>query len=543
MKKFLLFSVCLFTGLALGAAQLPDNMYFRAMKDEMDRSLAKLRVKGSPKPYYVAYQLTEGHAYCASASLGALHTDSQMPATDSLSALAVVATGTPQNDSMGFKDASSEYAPVHAYSVPKSYWGIRHQLWDITNEGFNAASEVYEKKQTYKRQKHITEERTDFARAPQASFVEPIVPFPAAPTEQMEEWVKTLSAQGKEVPYMEDFSVRICLQQQDLYYLNSDGGHYQYTLPASWVQVQAKFRNQQGYEETLTDRQPLPADFTLDPAALQEQTRRVLRRAEQIFTAKKGEPYLGPVLLMPQPAAVFIKQHLVKNVSNLTPLLPDPDVTAGSLRNKTDLRVMSNSVEVYDKPQLRQYKGLPLAGFAPVDDEGVLAQDLTLVASGKFKQLPQSRRSNGKGQKSNGHARMSFFTLPREALTNVFVKAKNPLSQEALEEKLLQRCRELELDYCYVVWDVSSGLTDVNLAERLYTKDGRREAVFGMKTDELGPRALRDILAAGQEEAVVPTRDVGWRNISLITPALLVDEVELIPTEKQPDRKPFVSKP
>ena len=47
-------------------------------------------------------------------------------------------------------------------------------------------------------------------------------------------------------------------------------------------------------------------------------------------------------------------------------------------------------------------------------------------------------------------------------------------------------------------------------------------------------RALRDILAAGDESDV-------YSNV--ITPALLVDEIELLPSDRRPDRKPFIARP
>ncbi len=546
MKKIFLLAVAALCWLPLQAANLPDNIYFRAMKDEMDRSLSKLRVEGSPKPYYLAYQLGFDHYYCTDASLGEL-TDGKDAVADTLSATAVVAAGTPQNDSMGFRNDRFSYAPQKRYAIPNSYWGIRHALWSLTDDGYIEAADSYEKKQTYKRQKNITDKQPDFTRAKQTSFVEPVSPFPVVSATQMQQLAKTLSAKGKAVDYLEDFSVRICLSQQDIYYLNSDGGHYQFTRPDSFVLVQADLRNREGYKETISRRITLPADHSLDPADLQAETNQVLQAAQQLFEAQKPEPYLGPVLLTPRGAADFLNELLVKNVRNVRPLFSsqeENDDSAGSFRTKTGMRVMSNVADVYDKPLLRHYKGKPLAGFMPVDDEGVAPEELTVVSAGRLQQLPRSRRPAADKQPSNGHARMSFATLPREALSNVVVQPKNPLSKEQMEQKLLQRCRELELEYCYILQEFPHEDTKtVNLAERIYTRDGRREPVFGLKIAEPSTRSLRDILAAGQEDTVTTFSDPEYRSYSLIAPSLLVDEIEILPDDKKPDRRPFVSKP
>ncbi len=544
-KLFWLFAVGLCV-LPAAADELPNNIYFQAMQDEMTRSLSKLRVKGSPKPYYLAYQLNYDHVYCAGASLGELN-EGKDSVSHVLSASVAVAAGNGQNDSMGFMNDRFSYMPERGYDVPNSYWGIRHVLWSLTDDGYVKAADSYEKKQTYKRQKNMIEQYPDFSKAPQASFVEPIAGFPKPPAEQMQQWVKTLSAQGKEVPYLENFSVRICFSQRDNYYLNSAGGHYQFSSPKSWLSVAANLRNREGYKEIISRNIPLPEDHSLIPAELQKQTDQVLQSARQLFEAQKPEPYLGPVLLTPRAAADFLNELLVQNVRNVTPLLSflfENDPSAGSFRNKAGMRIMSNVADIYDKPLLRRYKGLPLGGFMPVDDEGVKAQNLTVVSAGRLQQLPLSRRSGGTGQNSNGHARMSFSTLPREALSNIVVQPKNPLSSEEMEQKLLDRCRELELEYCYILQEFpQEKRPTVNLAERIYTKDGHREPVFGIKIGEKTTRSLRDILAAGQEDTVTSFQDPESREYALIAPSLLVDEIEIVPDDKKPDRKPFTPKP
>ena len=549
MKKIFLFCLLVCSHLALGAAQLPDNVYFRAMKDEMDRSLKKLRVQNGPKPYYLAYQLEDVNVLCERASFGQLEAGPSTP-YHHLLGYAVLSAGTPKNDSMGFTEEATRYTPSSQYAIAKSYWGIRRALWTMTDNSYLDAAEMYEKKQAYKRQKNITDNLPDFTRAPQASFVEEIPPFPALPRKQMQEWVQALSALGEDVPYLEDSSAALCVMQKDYYYLNSDGGFYQYSLPSVYAILSAQMRNQAGYRDELWREIYLPQDWQNQKQYVQEQAARLLQDAQRLYEAQKPEPYLGPVLLSPAASAEFINRLLVKNVRNVKPLLSskrENDPTAGSFRDKTGMRVMSNVVEVYDKPLLREYKGIPLAGFKPVDDEGVQAQDLTVVSGGKLHQLPLSRRPASQGSSSNGHARMNHFTQPREALTNVFVQAKTPLTAQEMEAKLLARCRELELDYCYILKEFPSGQTGaenvVNLAERIYTQDGRREPVFGLKISELSTRSLRDILAAGEDGEVSFLQDPESRTYSVVAPSLLVDEIEILPSDEKADRKPFVPKP
>ena len=92
---------------------------------------------------------------------------------------------------------------------------------------------------------------------------------------------------------------------------------------------------------------------------------------------------------------------------------------------------------------------------------------------------------------------------------------------------MLARCRELELEYCYIAHDDS-------LFERIDMKSGKREFVLGLDMTYSAKRALRDILAAGD--------DFNLEN-GVIVPSLLVDEVELEPKEMIPERKPLIPRP
>ena len=78
------------------------------------------------------------------------------------------------------------------------------------------------------------------------------------------------------------------------------------------------------------------------------------------------------------------------------------------------------------------------------------------------------------------------------------------------------------------------------MMERIYTSDGHKELVMGLEIETtFSPRLLRDIRAAGDESSVLNTK----QNISIVTPALLLEEMELVPTDKKPERPPLVPKP
>ena len=548
MKKyFFLLLICL--AWPLGAAQLPDNMYFRAMNDEMRRTQKQLRVKGSPKPYFTAYKVIASSSQNFSAQFGAPYAVREEPQT-LLEAAVYTYAGDAKNNSSGFVNNAYYYRPASASSVPASYEGLRRMLWRLTDSAYVAAGDSYEKKMAYKRQKNLTDDLPDFSKSPKASYVEEIMPFPKADAAQYQQLVNELSALGKRLPYLENFGASLRLAQQDIYFLDSEGDFYQYSQPSCALILSSSLRNKDGYQESLTDNIPLECGQTPDTAELRAETEEFLTRLQDIYQAKKAEPYLGPVLLEPKAAGGFFNQLFIRNANNSKPLLSaqaETDGTAGQFKDKLGMRVISHLLDVYDRPQLREYKGRSLPAFTPLDDEGVPAQELQLVQSGKLLALP-TVRSLIEGQKqSNGHARMSGWIYPRAALTHVFFIPKTSLTQEELEQKLLDRCRELGLEYGYIFPRfpvINGGKGEGSFAWRIYTADGRKEPVYGLRLEGITTRSLRDVLAAGADEEVsVFTDSSTMLPFAVVAPSVLVDEIEILPTQRKPDRAPFVPLP
>lgn len=548
MKNLFLCVFCFFA-YSLCAAPLPDNVYFRAMQDEMARTKKELRVKGSAKPFFIAYKLIEQNSQSFKASFGAPYASDPQPKT-SLRALVYLYSGDAKDNSSGFYNDAYYYFPVKTFQVPSSYEGIRRALWNGTDLFYARDAATYEKKMAYKRQKNITDGLPDFTKAPQGVFVEEIPAFEGAGAQEYQKVADELSALGKQLPYAELFLVSLNLGRQDFYFLDSEGDFYQYSLPTASLRLRVNLRTREGYKETLTQRIALESGKPLDRADLLQKTQAFAARAEQMYHAKKAEPYLGPVLLEPEAAGGFFNQLFVRGARYSKPLLfeqSETDPTAGQFKDKLGMRVMSHLFDVYDRPRLRQYQGQPLAAFMPVDDEGVPAQDLQLVQSGKLTALP-STRSPIPGQKqSNGRARMTEWMLPRAGLTQVFFEPKNPSAPAEMENKLLKRCRELELEYCYIFPrfpSIRDGQGELNFAERIYTSDGRKEPVYGLRLEGVTARSLRDVLAAGDDaQASYFTDPETDMVVSVVAPSVIVDELEILPTQRKPDRKPFVAHP
>ena len=356
----------------------------------------------------------------------------------------------------------------------------------------------------------------------------------------MQDFAKALSAKGKNLRDVYDFYVELSPEQAERYFLNNLGGQVRYGWAAVTATWKALFRTQTGYNLQLERQVIFDASSDWQPR-LEKAIDEFIVHLQKMQSAQTAEAYIGPVLLMPAAAAQMWERTFVKNMIEFSPLVASDgtETSGGSFKDKIGLRVVSAEVDVYDKPFLREYNGWRLKGFTIRDDEGVTPKELTLIKDGYLREIPTSSRPFKKGIQSNGHGR-SLQEFPRETLTNMVVVPHHPLSQEALESRLLEMCRAQELAYCYIIHDLSEDILERDMMERIYTSDGHKEPVMGLEIETtFSPRLLRDIRAAGDESSVLNTK----QNISIVTPALLLEEMELVPTDKKPERPPLVPKP
>lgn len=538
MKRFLIL-ILLFCAGMMAAESLPDNMYFRAMNDEMQRSKKKLHIAGQPGPLYIAYRIKEEPFQRFAADLGVLKPCHKPQWNNEKPSVSVyIYSGDKQNNSSGYEP---KQAKVYiAEKVAKgSYDSVREKLWQLSDEEYVASSKMAEEKAAIKRDKQMQEMEAEFSQAPKAHFVEPIKPFVPRDPEVYSNLVKELSAEGKEYPYIEMYTVAIVFGDVDTYFLDSEGNFYQLQQPDNLLNLRVQLRNKDGYKLNYRAVYSLPADETKLADFARQKSAEFLHHAALRYKAQKADFYAGPVLLMPKAAANFLGTLLGGNIIRTKAVLtPSGYDKKNQLVHKLGHRIMSPILEVFDRPLQRQFKGFALSGFMPVDAEGVAAKELHIVEGGKLKEIP-TVRSLLKGQKySNGHARRINDNYPAAWVSNLFFEPKHPLSQTQLEEKLLELCREQELEYCYI-WHENDGV--YGLAEKIYTKDGHREPVYGFAPQIFSKemRPLRDIVAAADQLEINEYEG----NRSIINPAILVRDMEFLPIEEQPERKPFVPMP
>lgn len=542
MRKGLFLILCLLSSLAWAQT----DVYFKAMQDEMSRTQKQLFLKEAPKPYFISYHLFNNAGEVYQAVLGELVNTSNDPDfKGGLTGQVHMVVGDKKENSNGFLHSYYFYAPNQGFNLGNGYDALRLGFWGLSDLEYREMLEIYSQKEAFKRQKKMEDTSADFAPAKQGVFVEEEKHWDKMTPEEYEELVKALSNEATKYPHLESASAQIIVLPFSQWYLNNQGGKMSLSFLWQEVSFTARLRNKDGFKQTAVEQLKFVDVAQLPKEELMQKADQFYKKVNDSYAAQKAEPYIGPVVFAPAAAWKLIDLLFVSNISNTKPLLQmeGEDPTAGGFKDKIGQRVFAKPFIIEDKPLLREYKGTVLGGFLPVDAEGVPGENLLLVKNGKLLDLPFSRSLTQGRKKSNGHARMSSQQRPRAGITNLFITPQETFTRQELEQKLLDRCRELDLEYGYIVESMSRGKEPVPVLTRIYVKDGRKEPIYGAKIVGLTTRSLRDILTAGDDETVFNNYSASRPRHSITVPSLLVDEIELTPTDKHPDRKPFVSKP
>jgi hypothetical protein len=544
----------------------PDDVPLRAMRDELARSMERLRLQEMERPYFLAYRVEDRDALDVTASLGSL-TSVEPKRSRQLSV--ELRVGGYDLDSSGFFSPRSFRGPGAARRGPldDSYQELRRQLWLATDAQYRQALEDLSAKRAALKASRRTAEPPDFGR--EAPRVEAgAVARTEARREDLEGLARELSGVFLAWPAVQRSSVHIEAGDVVTRFVNSEGGAFTRWTPTVRLRIEAETRAEDGlpvadvFEVTVRRAAELPPRQQLVAEA-----RKLGERILAIRAAPSLERYNGPVLFEGEAAPELFAQQLASGlIAVRQPVSDDPSVEAsfgqlaaflgGSLQEKLGGRILPEFLGVVDAPQRGEHQGAPLLGGWPVDDDGVLPRETVLVDHGKLKTLLTTRVPVRSLRASTGSHRG-----PGPAPSNLIVTSERGVAAAQLRRELLKRAAERGLDFAIVVRRVGGG-TGGSLA-RLYEArmggrgsagaaamaevfrvraDGSEERLRGVELAELSTASFKEIVAAGDAPAVYTGQFVsgmlgmfgggwGWGSsppiFSCVAPALLFDEVSL----------------
>jgi len=193
-----------------------------------------------------------------------------------------------------------------------------------------------------------------------------------------------------------------------------------------------------------------------------------------------------------------------------------------------------------DDPGMKTYAGKGLVGAYAVDDDGVQAQAVKLVTDGKLVGYLLGREPVRDFPQSNGHGRAGITGAARPSIGVLKISAKDGVSDEELNKKLLDMAKDRELKNVYFVQTLGGEMTP-RLLYRV-SPDGKRELVRGAALDDLDQRALRSSVEAAGKDLFVANY-FGDVPMTVMAPALLLSDVTVKRANEKNDKLPFYPPP
>ncbi|HEV2618855.1 MAG TPA: metallopeptidase TldD-related protein, partial [Acidobacteriaceae bacterium] len=252
-----------------------------------------------------------------------------------------------------------------------------------------------------------------------------------------------------------------------------------------------------------------------------------------------SDDYHGPVLFSGDAAADILNALFIPNIESKRPDMGTTARTQGDYSSSLHARVLPDFLSVTDDPLTATFAGQALLGAYTIDDEGVPAQTVPIVTSGKLQNYLTGRTPIRDFAESNGHGRAPLGQAAHAQQGVTIFKSSTPLSPEKMNAHLIAMAKEQNRDV-YAVETLGGPLAPRLLY--LVHPDGTRQLVRGAVFDELDTRSLRsDIIAAGDDAHIanslnsVPT--------TTIAPSLLFDDIEVKRATEEQQKLPYYPPP
>ena len=512
---------------------------FKAMTDELQRSVSELQFKDLEKPYFIQYVVLDQERYRASATFGAL-TASDLSRARYVQAQ--VRVGDYDFDNSEFVTGSGfqgqpQAGVTNQTIIDNDYDGIRHSLWLVTDSAYKQAVEQLARKRAFVQNKTRGDQIPDFSKENPVTVVgnrRGLEIDRSYWEKQVREW----SAVFKEFPDVQDSSVAFEAQLIHRYLANNEGT--QTLQPSMLVSVEISAGGEAADGMRLRHWVPFNTG-SLDQLPKAQDVTNAIRQVAADLSKLRSAPvldvdYSGPVLFAGQASAEMFARVLAPQLSGQRLPLSEQQQSQTSrseLVDRLNRPVLPRFLSVFDDPTTQRVGGQELLGHYQVDDQGVPARRVSLIEQGVLKNLLMSRRPGKDMPQSNGHGRSGVPGRETAQIGNLFIQANEGKSYEELKQQLIKMCQEENLPYGIIVKAlVSDGRSPVGmpvLTFKLYVNDGREELIRGAVAQSIPVRSLRQIEGVGND-AFVANRLAGSNELptptSIVAPSVLLEEVE-----------------
>jgi len=525
------------------------------MQQELQRTVAAYS-KADPPAYFVAYTVTDEENINVSGSNGAL-----LSSSDAHNRWLEVQTRVGSYDlDNTHKIEGREPAwtsPGTQATLDDDIPVLRREIWRETDRQYRAAVQAFIAVQTSKEVQAQSAEQ----RAPDFSHEDPHVSIGPAVSFQVdrkpwEEKVRKYTAAFSASPAVLNSIVTFTAGATNQYFVNSEGsklafGQIRYRLE---LFVQGKAPDGMDLERYANfdwvDPSKAPSDSTV-----MQQVRILSGQIAALQKAPLVEPFAGPTLLTGRAAAVFFHEVLGHRLEGFR----QKDVSEGqTFTSKVGQQILPDFITVRDDPTTKEVNGEVLLGYYPFDDEGVPAQNVTLVDHGILKNFLMSRSPLINFPHSNGHGRRQLGFQPIARMGNTIVQSSKTMTNAALRKRFIEEIRKQGKPFGLLIDDIAGGFTFTGRAQPQAFQvqplivykvfpDGRPdELVRGVNIVGTPLISITKIIATGDTPEVFNGycgAESGSVPVSAVAPEILISEMEVSKKESSTDTPPILPPP
>lgn len=570
--------------LALAAGTLPAqkdppaDVVLEAMREEIARSKS-IRISNLDAPYYIEYAVDDLDTFSVSATLGGVIESRK-------DRVRVPRIQVRVGD---YKFDNTNYVFSDIFQVPRfetsrlplddDFFALRMQLWLATDRAYKGSVEAIARKRSALKNVSSPEALNDFAKAEPVRLILPVKKDDVVEFGWTKR-VKEISGRFAKYPAVLLSGAEFQANQVASYLVNSEGTEIR--MPDNLASIRIRALGQAPDGMPVHDSVQFHGRNVLDlptEAVTQKAADEVGATVTALAKAPMAEAYTGPVLFEPLAAAQLFAQ-VFQGFAPVRKPVNEPGrnfpTQAGEFEGREGSRVLPEFFDVVDDPTQTEWRGRALFGHYLVDMEGVKPAPLQLVEKGVLKNLPLTRQPVRGHEGSNGRARLpGRFGADSAGFGNVFIKASGAVNGDELKKRfrdlIAQRgkpygimIRKLDFPSSASVEELrkvfsgaqGQGARPVSIPLLIYRvyPNGKEELVRGLRFRSLNARSLRDITAASDDAYVFDYLENGVflalsgaggyvANTTVVSPAVLFDELELERVDAEWSRPPVVPAP
>ena len=559
---------------ALKAQTNTDDIIFKAMNDELNRSITKLSINNYPTPFFVSYQLSDGQYLAVQATLGAIRMSAAIPARAQNVRLMV---GNYALNDENFIPGSLSMGGSGNLPLPlkNDYDAIRRTFWIASDQSYKRAIETYDQKISALKQRDKSDEEKldDYSKITPVSLIIKSTPTTYDKT-KWEGVAKDVSGVFKAYTEINNSSVSLALANACVYVTTSEGTKIQIPLSIACLWINANILADDG--EPLSD-QLIYYALTPEQLPLPDKIKQDIKQMSDNLLALSKAPsikdsYSGPVIFEGEAVAELCVQKLFKNnsfIASREPVFAVERPSMGSVNkmdDKINQKICSGNITIKETPKLKTFNNTPLIGSFEIDSEGIIPKDeLTLVDKGILKTMLNDRIPTNKIKESNGHRRFILngpMVMAQKAPGVINISYNNGESPKSLRKSILKEAEKNGLEFIYAIRkleisnpgqnrSLSTMMGSRNLAVskpigvyKIMVKTGEEQLVRSAVISEFPITKFKEITSGSKEQIVYNTLLNLASQASFIVPQTLVFNDISIERDKSTKAKlPIVPNP